>query len=323
MRIGPRIATALIGVSFAAFPAELRLEGRYEGTYSLDQIHQVRAGLVVKGDRKFSGELTFRGFKSPDSFELSDFAFSFSGVLDRRSLQLHIVPKAWLTPPPALLVNGQSKPAPLPYEFYGSVRPDGLILNDSNVNFAPVGSTLAGELRRRADVWELSYLRERTPPERRPSVTNLAADPWSRDFEYVDDVLLGKGQTDAGIAPIDRVMEAIKGRDLKCLATYNVSWTGKNGTARGRHFGAKTYVIECQGDCRGLHYRPDGVGGESSHYGITTAVPVIRIISALFASYEFTWRFTMPGSSNQAPRVRIHAWTSDPDDKGPGCQLFQ
>lgn len=58
--------------------------------------------------------------------------------------------------------------------------------------------------------------------------------------------------------PIDDVIEWLKSQKYSCVGSQRITWNvdGTRATAQDRVNTRETYVIECDGDCRGLRYMP-------------------------------------------------------------------
>ena len=59
--------------------------------------------------------------------------------------------------------------------------------------------------------------------------------------------------------PIGEVFQWLKDDNYKCIDVRTVSWQTNGGSASGRQFGKKRYLIECRGDCRGSATRRFGM----------------------------------------------------------------
>ena len=78
-------------------------------------------------------------------------------------------------------------------------------------------------------------------------------------------------------------------------------------------------MIECDGDCRGVHYTPF-IDAIAFHFGLTQPVPVLEIKGVWFGGTQFRWDFTRPAGAGPPPDIYVHRWTSSPFNSNGNCR---
>jgi hypothetical protein len=158
------------------------------------------------------------------------------------------------------------------------------------------------------------------PPERRRMVTNVTnfAD---NGFEYWDSAMSDPQGTPRESEPIDDVIDWLRKQKFSCVGTRHVSWdaSGTKGAVSDQISVRERFVIECDGNCKGVRYTPF-VGAITFHFGLTQPVPVLEIKGVWFGGTQFRWDFTRPGGSGPPPDVYVHRWTSSPFNSGGNCR---
>lgn len=147
--------------------------------------------------------------------------------------------------------------------------------------------------------------------------------PATNTFEYLDFRMTGGQAPEDGTTPMEVLLQAFLDENFKCLTTQRVSWRGVQGSASDRQFGDKRYVIDCRGDCRGVHYSLVRMGGVVTHHALTQPYPVIHIRTSLWNYSDFSWTFTRAEAKGPPPEIRIHTWSQGLGDYGAGCKLFE
>ncbi len=156
------------------------------------------------------------------------------------------------------------------------------------------------------------------PPERNPAGSWVA---WQGDlsFEYVDATMMGAVKLEDD--PIGEVFQWLKDDKYRCIDARTVLWQGNSGSASGRQFGKKRYVIECRGDCHGIRYQTIRDGAyQKFHYGTSKAFPVIHQQTDFMTYWDFQWKFTRASADRPAPTIRIYTWGVGAD-YGPADNL--
>jgi hypothetical protein len=169
-----------------------------------------------------------------------------------------------------------------------------------------------------AATFTLAQVGSARPPERNPAGSWVA---WQGDlsFEYVDATMTGAVKLEDD--PIGEVFQWLKDDNYTCIDVRTVLWRADVGSASGRQFGKKRYLIECRGDCRGVRYQTIRDGAyQKFHYGTSKAFPVIHQQTDFAVYRDFQWRFTRPRTDQPAPTVRIYTWGAGAD-YGPANNL--
>jgi hypothetical protein len=149
------------------------------------------------------------------------------------------------------------------------------------------------------------------------NVTNFADD----GFEYWDSAMSDPQGTPRESEPIDDVIDWLRKQKFSCVGTRHVSWdaSGTKGAVSDQISVRERFVIECDGNCKGVRYTPF-VGAITFHFGLTQPVPVLEIKGVWFGGTQFRWDFTRPGGSGPPPDVYVHRWTSSPFNSGGNCR---
>jgi hypothetical protein len=146
--------------------------------------------------------------------------------------------------------------------------------------------------------------------------------PTKNDFVYIDAVIAKGGEGNLESLPVEHVFQWLYDSKFKCLSTTFAAWSAGEGTARATQFGTKRFVIDCRGNCRGLRYRVSGrADAQPWHYGLSQPVPVINMKSNGLGTNDFSFVFTRANAVGPSPTVRVHAWSSQFGDYGPGCKV--
>jgi hypothetical protein len=155
---------------------------------------------------------------------------------------------------------------------------------------------------------------DRKRPETLPGPTNVTnyLDPasFSSDFEYLVPGWYDPPGTVHDGEPIDEVADLMKQEKFLCVGSGRVTWDsgGTQGTAPGQQDGlVGRSVIECEGDCKGLFYRP--MVASAVHLGMTRPLPTMQIRGRLGGTLSFQWKFSRINKSQPPPQVYVHQWT--------------
>jgi hypothetical protein len=139
-------------------------------------------------------------------------------------------------------------------------------------------------------------------------------------FEYVDSSMSDEPGTVRESEPIDDVIDFLRRENFSCMDTRRVFWdaTGTKGTATHMVTMRERFVIECNGNCRGLRYLPY-VGAQVFHFGLTKPVPMLEIKTVWFGGTKFRWDFTR-AAGGQPPEIYVHRWTSSGFNSSNNCR---
>jgi hypothetical protein len=157
------------------------------------------------------------------------------------------------------------------------------------------------------------------PPERRRMVTNVT-NFATNGFDYWDSAM-SEPDKPRESEPIDDVIDWLRQQKFSCVGTRHVSWdaNGTKGAVTDQISVRERFVIECDGDCRGVRYTPF-IDAITFHFGLTQPVPVMEIKGVWFGGTQFRWDFTRPAGAGPPPDIYVHRWTSSPFNSGGNCR---
>jgi hypothetical protein len=220
--------------------------------------------------------------------------YRLKGTYDEKTGRFHFEPEPWVSHHPAV---------------YQALGIEGTF-------DAPTGKIAARMLNDKCDKVDMVHRGETLPPvpnqppavvaihdRKRPETllgaTNLTnyLDPasYSPDFEYLVPAWYDPPFAVHDGEPVDEVADLMKKGKFLCLGSARVTWdsSGTHGTAPGRQDGViGRSVIECNGDCKGLYYRP--MVASAVHYGMTWPLPTMQIAGRLGGTLNFQWKFRAP-----------------------------
>jgi hypothetical protein len=277
--------------------------GSYEGRYQCGDWHKLDLQIRDLGSGRISAVFTFPVTQGRAG---GDGSYSMVGQFDERSRRFQLAPQAWLRRAPGYnMVGLEGVFDPASRSLRGKVGYFGC----GAFELAPQGVPLAA----------LPQAPRPLPPERRKAITTLT-NLMPSSLEYWDAAMDAPGKARES-EPIDDVIDWLKAQDFSCLGTRHVSWSsdGTQGTANDRVDVRERYVIECTGDCSGLHYMPY-VQATIFHFGATQPVPVMEFKGIWFGGTNFQWRFTKTPGSKSPPDVYVHRWSSAKMLSGQNCR---
>jgi len=299
-----------IGVSLAAVATTARAQGSgiagtYEGRYQCGEWHQLSLQIRDLGGGRIAAVFTFpvdprvAGGSGQGSFSLE-------GQYDQNTGRVQLVQTQWIRRPRNYSMVG------LQGVFDRSNRTLRGKVEDFNCQsfeVAPQGTALA----------PLPTPQRPVPPERGNQVFNL--NNWmTGPLEYWDSIMDGPAKARES-DPIDDVIDWLKAQDFSCLGTKVVHWNadGTQAVTGDRNDVRERYVIECDGDCKGLRYLP-ALSATMNHFGATQPVPVMEFKGIWLGGQDFQWKFSRPRTSTPPPEVFVHRWTSAKILSGQPCR---
>ncbi len=320
MRIHLQFVVVLLALTILSTPSNAQMKTKYAGAWHCYQKPWLHAEMDVakisKNGRRFSA--TFRIFSHNGGSGSEPGAFRIQGAYDTRSHRVQMKPQGWVGGTP----SGYRLES-----MVGTINPRTQALKGTTSNWgcefevAPESSREAQVLTRKVDLLEKRDAALRIPAEQRDRPGKVYKAPPG-GFEYFDAKMSPKGWERADIEPVDSVSDTLKSSKMKCLMTKHVAWNGQVGSASGRVWANKTYVIDCRGDCSKIRYSLSGTGAIVTHHGQSLPVPVLQLRGG-FAEVDFRWRFTRDPEHGSPPRILIHTWTHTLGDAGPGCDLYR
>jgi hypothetical protein len=293
IRIASILLTVLALVTIEGAEAA-DIAGSYSGRYRCRQWNTVDLKIEEQGGGRISGLFAFR---TPNGSG----AYSMTGQYDDASGRFQLVPQRWVgTPPPNFGMVGMT----------GRFDPATKRLSGKMDNLFCFQFELAGE-----GGAPLPPL----PAVASPALQEHATNP-ALGIEYWDATMSAAPGTPRESEPIDDVIDWLRKEKYSCLGSQQVRWdaSGTRGTAGGSVDTRARFVIECNGDCRGLRYVP-GTQAQIYHFDRTRPVPVMQMKGLWFGGTVIRWTFTRP-PGGKPPEVYIHEWSATGFDSGPGCK---
>ncbi len=279
------------------------LGGIYKGRYQCGDWHELTLHVQDLGGGRLAAVFYFYANATRGG---GDGAYSMKGEYDERTRRFQLMPHTWVK-----RVQG-----------YNMVGLEG--------TFDPPGRTLRGKVQSfNCGAFELAV--EGTalaaipkpaaalPLERRKAIFNMT-NAMPESLEYWD-AAMDAPSNPRESEPIDDVIDWLKGQNFSCLGTQHVSWNanGTEGIVHDRVDVRERYVIECDGDCTGLHYLPY-VQATVFHFAATEPVPVMEFKGTWLGGMNFQWKFTRTPTARTPPDVYVHRWSSAKILSGQNCK---
>ena len=299
-----RLVTVLCALVIAAGATGLgaqpaSIAGKYSGRYQCGEWTAFDLVITELGGGRVSAE-----FSLPQ--ERGGGAFSLVGYHDARASSLTLIPQRW------------TRRAPPGYQLVGM---QGL--------FDPAKKWLTGRINTSSSCGGFELVAEGgTPLPATPGATAPppmpGAPPGMTGVEYWDASMAsdGSGKRVAREAePIDEVIDWLKGMRYSCVGTQRAIWNAEGtqaSTSGDRVDTRETYVIECDGDCRGLRYVPM-TDANIQALGPTRPVPVLYMRNMRAGGTPLRWLFARP-AGGEPPDVYIHHWNAHSFNRSAGCR---
>jgi hypothetical protein len=294
MRIPVATIIGLLLVLSAVEGAEAGdIAGSYSGRYRCREWNTLDLRIEDGGGGRISAVFAF---KAPGGSG----AYSMTGQYDERAGRFQLVPQRWLgTPPPGFNMVGMTgRFDPVTKRLSGKI--DTLfcfqfeLAGEGGAPLPPLPATAAAN---------------------REHATNPA-----QGIEYWDAGMSAATGPARESEPIDDVIDWLRKEKYSCLGSARVRWdaTGAKGVAGGSVDTRARFVIECDGDCRGMRYTPS-TQAQIYHFDRTRPVPVMQMKGLWSGGTAIKWVFTRP-EGGTPPDVYIHQWSATGFDSGPGCK---
>jgi hypothetical protein len=280
------------------------MAGNYEGRYQCGEWRKLDLEIRDLGGGRISAVFTFAAAGGRSGGDSG--SYSMTGQYDERTGQFQLLPQAWLRHPTG----------------YSMVGLEGTFDRSSRTLRGRVGGFNCGAFElapRGVPPAALPAVQRPLPPERQRMIVNLT-NYMPESLEYWDANMDGPAGARES-QPIDDVIEWLKSQDFSCLGSQRASWnaSGTQGTANDRVDVRERYVIECDGNCKGLRYMPY-VQATMFHFAATQPVPVMEFKGTWFGGTNFQWRFTRPPGSGNPPEVYVHRWSNAKMLSGRDCR---
>jgi len=279
--------------------------GQYSGRYQCGDWNTVDLVITDEGAGKLSAEFTF-----PLQQGRGTGSYAMTGQYDERAGTFLLVPQRWThRPPPGYQMVGME----------GRYDPATKRLTGKIGSFACRAFELAGE--GGAPLAALPSGSTATPGQ--AANPALRVQPAVQGVEYWDASMGDDGSGKRVLReaePIDDVIDWLKRSKYSCVGSQRLSWNsdGTRATAQDRVDTRETYVIECDGDCRGLRYMSmtDAI---VYNFGRARPVPVLQMRNTRGAGAILQWVFTRePGG--QPPEIYVHHWNAHGFNRTSGCK---
>lgn len=295
----------MLAVAGAGQAHAASIGGKYAGRYLCGDWNIVDLTITEEGAGKLSAVFTF-----PLQQGGGTGAYSMTGQYDERAGTFLLMPQRWTRrPPPGYQMVGME----------GRYDPATRRLTGKIGSFACGAFELAGE-----GGAPLSALPPGAPVTRgQAGNPALSVQPTVQGVEYWDASMAVDGggtRVPRESEPIDDVIDWLKSSKYSGVGSQRVPWNanGTRATARDRIDTRETYVIECDGDCRGLRYVPM-TDAATYHFGRARPVPVIQMRNTRGGGTLLQWVFTRePGG--RPPEIYVHHWNSHGFNSTAGCR---
>jgi hypothetical protein len=279
------------------------IAGSYSGRYQCREWKAIELTITDQGGGRISAVSTIP-FETGEGMG----SYSMTGNYDERAGAFQLTPQRWLSRRPAagssmLLLQGRFDP------------------NRRRLT-GKIGSLFCGPFELvAAGGPPLSQL-----PPGAPVAPGQGANPalqsapvqWGAEYW---DATMSEGKAAVRESePIDDVIDWLRSEKYSCVGSRHVSWdaSGTKGSAGDSVDTRARYVIECNGDCRGLRYMP-ATQAQVYGFGRSKPVPVLQMKGLWFGGTQINWLFQRPAGGSP-PDVYIHQWSATGFDSGPGCK---
>ena len=304
-----RLVTILWLVAAAAGVSQAHaagIGGTYSGRYQCGDWNTVDLVISEEGAGKISAVFTF-----PLQQGGGTGSFSMTGQYDERAGTFLLMPQRWVRRPQAgySMVGMEGRYDPATKWLTGKIGN----FNCRAFELAGAGGTPLAALPSGSAV---------TPGQVVNPAVRVA--PAVQGVEYWDASMAQDGSGKRVLReaePIDDVIDWLKNSKYSCVGSQRVSWNedGTKATARDRIDMRETYVIECDGDCRGLRYVAM-TDASIYHYGRARPVPVLQMKSNRASGTILQWVFTREPGGGQPPELYVHHWNAHSFNRATGCK---
>jgi len=276
------------------------IAGSYSGRYQCREWRAIDLVITDQGSGLISAVFTF-----PLETGAGSASYSMSGHYDERNGTFQLNPQSWL---------GRRPPGYNMIGMQGRFDPNSRMLTGKIDNLFCGIFQLAG-----AGGTPLPQLPPGSPvaPAQGGSPA-LRSDPVEAGIEYWQ--APEDKATPRESEPIDDVIDWLRKEKYSCVGSQHLSWdaSGTKGTALDRVNTRARYVIECDGNCRGLRYIV-ATEAQVQNFGHSKPIPVIQMKGLWFGGTQIRWVFTRP-AGDRPPEIYVHQWSDTTFDSGPGCK---
>ncbi|HEY4361429.1 MAG TPA: hypothetical protein VGN17_10680 [Bryobacteraceae bacterium] len=307
-RLSPLLPCLVFLGLFSGKAAEATIAGNYSGRYLCRQWTTLQLQISSSGNGKISGVFTF-----PMGSGVTG-SYSLAGQYDAGSGRFHLDPQRRLD---RLRVDYNM--VGMEGTFDASTRKlTGNIVSPNCSTFELTSSAAPGVPQSSALPANTVVLPANVPPERRRAVTNVTNFAMN-GFDYWDSAMSDPDKPRES-EPIDDVIDWLRQQMFSCVGTRHVAWdpSGTKGAVTDQISVRERFVVECDGNCKGVHYTPF-IDAITFHFGLTQPVPVMEIKGVWFGGTQFRWDFTRP-AAGPPPDIYVHRWTSSPFNSNGNCR---
>jgi len=287
--------------------------GKYSGRYQCGDWNALDLAITEEGAGKLSAEFIFPVKGGGTG------SYSMTGQYDERTGTFLLVPQRWTRRPAGYqMVGMEGRYDPATKRLTGKIAYVACrafeLVGEGGVPLAalPSGSAVQPA--------------QPVQPVRPPQVYNSAPNvqPTVQGVEYWDASMAADGSGKRVLReaePIDDVIDWLKSQKYSCVGTQRIAWNadGTKATAEDRVGTRETYVIECDGDCRGLRYMPM-TDASIYAYGRARPVPVLYMRNvARPTGAVLQWIFTREAGGTP-PDIYVHHWNAHSFNSAGGCK---
>jgi hypothetical protein len=277
------------------------IAGRYTGRYHCQQWRPVELEINEQGGGRITGVFTFQGYGG-------SWSYSMVGSYDAASGHVQLGPDRWTgrRPNGVTMVGLDGRLDPTTRRLSGKVTD----FNCAGFEVVPPGTALTALPAPPAPP---------PPPELRSTPTEVTG--LNVSFEYRDSAMSDAPDTVRESEPIDDVIDWLRKQGFSCVDTGHVSWdpSGTKGSAFDVLTRRERYVIECNGNCRGVRYVPYA-NAQILHFGTSMPVPTIEMKNVWLGEVKFNWLITRDNASQPPPDIYIHRWTASGFNARGACK---
>jgi len=272
------------------------IAGTYSGHYRCAVTRNLDLQITDLGGGRIQAVFTFSG--------AANGAYTMSGSFDIRSGHFHLDPQQWIN------------------------RPAGFNMLGLDGVFDPRTRRLTGRIPTfGCTTFELgppgSGIRPPAPPQAPLRHAQPAENPLA-GFEYWDATMDAPRGQPRESEPIDDVIDWLRKQGFSCMGSTHVIWdqSGTKGSAPDYVRTRERYVVECDGDCRGLRYLPY-TDAQIYAFGKSQPAPLMEIKTTWFGGRGFRWEVRRTPNGHPPPDVYIHRWTNSGFNSGGDCRAPQ
>jgi hypothetical protein len=293
----------MLGAATHAYAAGIA--GQYTGRYQCQQWRPMELQISEQGGGRITGVFTFQ-LQAPGAN--GSFSYSMIGTYDAASGRVQLAPDRWQSRRPinVSMVGLDGVFDAATRRLRGRVTD----FNCTSFEVVPPGIALTALPPPPAPP---------APPEFRPTPTEVTG--LNVSFEYRDSAMSDAPDTVRESEPIDDVIDWLRKQGFSCVDTGHVSWdpSGTKGSAFDVLTRRERYVIECNGNCRGVRYVPYA-NAQVMHFGTSMPVPTIEMKNVWLGEVKFNWIITRDNASQPPPDIYIHRWTASGFNARGACR---